>query len=64
MAEAVYCDICGRLLSSSYLKSHKRLAHADPSKKIVASFRKLSEEEKKKVLDDLIAIAKKPVIDP
>lgn len=40
------------------------MAHADLPKKILALFRKLSEEEKKKVLDDLTAIAKKPAIDP
>ena len=60
MAEAVHCDICGKLISSSSIKSHKRLAHADGSKKILALFKSLSEEEKKKVLGDLIAIARKP----
>ena len=59
MAKAVRCDICGRLINSSHMKSHKRLAHPDLSKKILALFKKLSEEEKKKVLDDLIAIAEK-----
>ena len=58
MAQTVRCDICGKLLSSSYVKSHKRLAHADLSKKILALFKSLSEEEKKKVLEDLIAIAR------
>ena len=52
MAQAVHCDICGRLINSSYLKSHKRLAHADLSKKILALFKRLSEEEKKNVLGD------------
>lgn len=60
MAQAVHCDICGKLISSSYIKSHKRLAHTDLSQKILALFKSLSEEEKKKVLGDLIAIAKKP----
>lgn len=64
MAEAVHCDICGRLVSSSYLKSHKRMAHADPSEKILALFKRLSEEKKKKVLVDLIAIAKEAEMDP
>jgi hypothetical protein len=27
MAEAVRCDICGKLYSSRHLSSHKRLAH-------------------------------------
>ena len=60
MAQAVHCDICGRLVNASYIKSHKRMAHTDLSKKILALFKRLSEEEKKKVLGDLIAIAKKP----
>ena len=60
MAQAVHCDICGKLMSSSYIKSHKRLAHTDLSKKILALFKSLSEEEKKKVLRDLMAIARKP----
>lgn len=60
MAHAVHCDICGKLISSSYIKSHKRLAHVDLSEKILALFKSLSEEEKKKVLRDLMAIARKP----
>jgi hypothetical protein len=36
------------------------LAHADLSKRILALFKRLSAEEKKKVLGDLIAIAKRP----
>ena len=64
MAQAVHCDIGGKLINSSYIKSHKRLAHADLSKKILALFERLSNEEKKKVLGDLIAIAKEAVIDP
>lgn len=60
MAQTVHCDICGKLLSSSSIKSHKRLAHGDRSKKILELFKNLSEEEKKKVLGDLIAIARKP----
>lgn len=60
MAQAVQCDICGKLISSSYIKSHKRLAHTDLPKKILALFQSLSEEEKKKVVGDLIAIARKP----
>ena len=60
MAQPVHCDICGTLLSSSSIKSHKRLAHTDLPKKILALFKRLSEEEKKKVLGDLKAIARKP----
>ena len=60
MAQAVHCDICGKLLSSSYINSHKRLAHPDLSKKILALFKNLSEEQKKKVLGHLKAIARKP----
>jgi hypothetical protein len=60
MAQAVQCDICGKLLSSSHIKSHKRLAHTDLSSKILALFKTLSEEEKKKVLENLIAAAAKP----
>ena len=60
MAQAVHCDICGRLVNASYIESHKRLAHADLPKKILALFKNLSEEEKKKVLGDLIALANKP----
>lgn len=60
MAQAVHCDICGKLISSSHIKSHKRLAHAELAEKILALFKSLSEEEKKKVLEDLIAIARKP----
>jgi len=59
MARAVPCDICGKLLSSTYLMSHKRLAHPDLSKKILGLFKSLSAEDKKKVLNDLIAIASK-----
>lgn len=51
MAQAVHCNICGKLLSSSYINSHKRLAHTDLLKKILALFKNLSEEEQKKVLD-------------
>ena len=60
MAHAVHCDICGKLVSSSYIASHKRLAHIDLANKILTLFKSLSEEEKKKVLGDLIAIATKP----
>ncbi len=65
MAQTVRCDICGKLFSLSYVKSHKRLAHPssdllgkEAAKKILALFKSLSEEEKKQVLRDLIDIAK------
>ena len=65
MAQTVRCDICGKLFSSSYVKSHKRLAHPgsglsgeEVAKKILALFKSLSEEEKGKVLRDLTDMAK------
>ena len=59
MTQAVHCGTCGKLLNSSQINSHKRLAHPDLSEKILVLFRSLSEEQKKKVLMDLIAISKK-----
>jgi hypothetical protein len=63
MPQAVRCDICGKLMSSSTLKSHKRLAHAkavvvvanedDAVPKIVGIYKKLSAEKKKEVLATL-----------
>jgi len=63
MPHAVRCDICGKLLSSSTLKSHKRLAHAktvvvvaseeDAIPKIVRIYETLSTEKKKEVLATL-----------
>ena len=60
MAQAIHCDICGKLISSSYINSHKRLAHTDLPKKIIALFKTLPEEERKKVLGDLTAIVRTP----
>ena len=59
MTQAVRCDICGKLLSSSHIQAHKRLAHPDLTEKIIALFKSLSEEQKKKVLVELIAISRK-----
>ena len=60
MAQPVRCDVCGKLLSSSALRSHKRLAHAkavvivasddDAITKLVQIFNTLSEEKKKEAL--------------
>jgi DNA-directed RNA polymerase subunit N (RpoN/RPB10) len=66
MAQAVRCDICGKLFSSSYVGSHKRLAHSKSDQsageqqtlqKILKLFKDLSQEGKKKALDELRAIA-------
>ena len=63
MPEAVRCDICGKLYSSAHLSSHKRLAHAkhkagstseeDQMKTILALYKTLSTEHKKRVLAQL-----------
>jgi hypothetical protein len=65
MATVVRCDVCGKLFNSSYLGSHKRLAHAKRSKsapsepeaihKILELFRGLSPEGKKTALEQLAA---------
>jgi len=59
MARPVYCDICGRLYSSSYVGAHKRLAHRmdkSAADRIVALFKGLSIDERKKVLEKLTSI--------
>ena len=63
MPQAVKCDVCGKLFSSSYVNSHKRLAHPavplamatekSAVQKIVDLFQKLSPEGKKKALEAL-----------
>lgn len=60
MPHSIRCDICGKLLSSSTLRSHKRLAHAkaivvvaseeDALPKIARIYKTLSAEKKKEVL--------------
>lgn len=69
MAQAVRCDICGKLFSSSYLGSHKRLAHPKTAQssareqqtiqKILKLFKDLSQEGKNKALEELSAQAGK-----
>lgn len=63
MPRATRCDICGKLMSSSTLKSHQRLAHAkavvvvaseeDAVPKIVQIYQTLSAQKKKEVLATL-----------
>jgi len=60
MSQAVRCEICGKLLSSSTLKSHKRLAHAkavvvvsnddDALPKILSIYKTLSADKKRELL--------------
>jgi hypothetical protein len=69
MAQAVRCDICGKLFSSSYVGSHKRLAHLKTEQssageqqtiqKILNLFKDLSQEGKNKTLEELSALAGK-----
>ena len=61
MAQAIRCDVCGKLFSSSYIGSHKRLAHRDEDaavKNILNMFKNLSQKSKKKVLEDLASMAR------
>jgi len=67
MPEAVRCDICGKLYSSSHVKSHKRLAHGpkrpvkatqDGMVAILEIYETLSLENKVRVLSQLSARAK------
>jgi DNA-directed RNA polymerase subunit N (RpoN/RPB10) len=69
MPEAVRCDVCGKLFSSRYVSSHKRLAHkekpADSAaqggmKTILEIYMNLSPENKKRVLAQLAACEKEP----
>ena len=62
MPEPVRCDICGKLYSSSHVKSHKRLAHSrqkpaavadDAIHTIVEIFGTLSPENQTRVLAQL-----------
>lgn len=69
MAQPVRCDICGKLFSSSYVNSHKRLAHrtaeasglneAAAARKIVRLFKALSAAGQKKLAANLNVIAGK-----
>ncbi len=70
MAEPVRCDVCGKLFSSSHLKSHKRLAHVknnvacatgqDGMKTILELYKTLSPEDKERVLAELAAREQEP----
>ena len=70
MPEPVRCDVCGKLYSSAHLSSHKRLAHpkqkagstsdGDQMKTILALYKTLSAEHKKRLLAQLAAIEQEP----
>jgi len=69
MGEMVHCEICGRVYSSSHLKSHQRLAHgraqtpqpsaplsdADAIQRILALFNGLSPKNQKLITKRLSA---------
>jgi len=72
MSEIVKCDICGGVYNRRHLSSHKRLSHgksrtADlptagvPEKleAVLSLYEQLSDEEKKKVLDQLASVEQK-----
>jgi len=72
MSEIVKCDICGGVYNQRHLSSHKRLSHGksrtanlstagEPEKlgAVLSLFEQLSEEEKKKVLDQLASAEQK-----
>jgi len=61
MALAVRCDVCDKLFGSSYLRSHKRLAHPNEEtavRNILRLFKKLSQKSKEKVIEDLASLAR------
>ena len=70
MPRPVRCDVCGKLLSTSTVKSHKRLAHAqaivvvandeDALPKIMRIYKTLSAEKKKEVLASLTSLDSGP----
>src|SRR6266851_6274560 len=70
MPEPVRCDVGGKLYSSAHLGSHKRLAHAKPKpgstseedqmKTIVALYKTLPAEHKKRLLAQLAAEEQEP----
>ena len=63
MPHSVRCDVCGKLLNSSTVKSHKRLAHAkailvvaseeDALPTIMRIYKTLSAEKRREVLTSL-----------
>ena len=72
MSEIVKCDICGGVYNQRHLSSHKRLSHGksrtssppaadDPEKleAVLSLYEQLSDEEKKKVLDQLASAEQK-----
>ena len=70
MPRPVRCDVCGKLLSTSTVKSHKRLAHAraivvvaseeDALPKIMSIYKTLSPEKKREVLTSLASLESDP----
>jgi len=69
MKEPVRCEVCGKLFSSSHVKSHKRLAHVkgkvagtgqDGMKTILELYNRLSPEDKERVLAELAAREREP----
>jgi hypothetical protein len=67
----VKCDLCGKLFSSRYVGSHKRLAHAKPKATVLTApsdetemilrlFRDLPLEKKRRLLIQLAAIEQEP----
>jgi len=72
MSEIVKCDICGGVYNQRHLNSHKRLSHGksrtanlstagEPEKlgTVLSLYEQLSDEEKKKVLDQLASVEQK-----
>jgi hypothetical protein len=70
MPEIVNCDVCGGMYNQRYLSAHKRLSHGGRPKRgmpkinepkalkaIFSMYAKLSEENKKKVLERLTTYA-------
>jgi len=71
MPQPVRCDVCGKLFSSRYVNSHKRLAHAKDKvggsagaqngmKTILEIYDTLSAENKKRVLAQLASMEQEP----
>jgi DNA-directed RNA polymerase subunit N (RpoN/RPB10) len=61
MAQTIRCDVCGKLFSSSYIGSHKRLAHPNEEtavQSILSLFKNLSQKSKTKVLENLASMAR------
>lgn len=59
MAGPVHCEICGKLYTTSSIKTHKRLSHRidkSAAEKVVDLFKDLSIDDQKKVIEKLISI--------